>query len=120
MTSVRGRKGKRNGTNRDDRRLAGLLAARHLIRRPGDDILSPGEMQQRRSGRQANASRIGHRVDLDARLGGLQLPRRMVNLEALRLERVVDRVETVALGQEMLQGPGLRLYRRSDGPIGRL
>src|SRR6266849_5623262 len=57
---------------------------------------------------QLNPQRIRHRVALQLRFGNLQRPRRVMNLAANELTAAVGRVQTIALGQEMLERSRLR------------
>ena len=52
--------------------------------------------------------RRGHRVEDDLGLGGLQRPRPVVDVAAQQLQLVIERVEAVALGHELLEAPRLR------------
>ena len=61
-------------------------------------------MEQRRHGRQPDASRFRHRVHADLRFRLLQRPARMVNVEAVGMEGLVHGEQAVPLGQEMLEG----------------
>ena len=73
------------------------------LRGPADDVLAFREMEDRRYVGQGDAGGGGHRVRGDARVGGFEGPGRMVNLQAVGAAAVIDRIEAVALRQEMLQ-----------------
>src|SRR5687768_14066220 len=50
--------------------------------------------------------------------GRLQGPRPMMDVEPLRAKGIVDRVQTIALGQKVLEGAGSGRLHRSDRPVG--
>src|SRR4051812_49534400 len=67
-----------------------------LERRPEDDVLAAGELQQRGAG-ELEPERGGHRVRLDLGVGVLQGPRPGVDLADEHAAAAVDRVEAVEL-----------------------
>src|SRR3954469_7840008 len=87
------------------------------FQRPDDDVLAGGEMQQ--GGVPGELDRW-HRVQVDARFGRLERPGGVVDLGAAELALVLG-IEAVALGEEMLERPGicvedasLRAVRRAE------
>src|SRR5439155_21044258 len=60
-------------------------------------------MQQRRDGRQADAGGLRQRIHLDVGRRRLKRPRRMMNVDAEQAIRGVDRVQTIPLGEEVLE-----------------
>src|SRR5262245_5546389 len=73
------------------------------LRKPGDDVLAFGEVQERGCRWPGDAVRIRHRIHLDAGLGGLQRPWWMVDFKSSYAAGAIDRIQTVPFGHEMLQ-----------------
>src|SRR3954451_2890539 len=82
------------------RRPCGALGR---FQRPDDDVLAGGEMQQ--GGVLGQLDRWA-RVQVDTRSGRLKRPGRVMDLGAVELALVLG-IEAVALGEEMLERPGL-------------
>src|SRR4051794_4918494 len=99
--------------------VAGSSPPANLVadERPDEDVLACGVVEQRRLGGQLDPVRRGHRVAVELRLGGLEGPRRMVDVGAQNAPAIVGQVEAVALGEEVLERAGLSVEARSGRPV---
>src|SRR5204863_10187959 len=91
-----------------DRRARARADARPPNRRerPDHDVLAAREVQERLVAGKRE-SRRRHRVLLDLGESVLERRRRVMDLGAAYAQPLVQRVEAVALGEEMLRRPGL-------------
>jgi len=70
--------------------------------RPGDHVLTPGEMQQWRDRGQNDSRGFRHRIAFEICLRRLQKPRRMMNLAAIDAA-AMRRIQAIPLGQKVFQ-----------------
>src|SRR5215210_1347876 len=87
------------------------------LEHPSDHVLTLREVKKRRDRRKPDSRGIRHRVHGDLRFSRLQRPRWMMNIETQRTMRVVDREQTVALGQKIIESARHRWPRASDRTI---
>jgi len=76
-------------------------------------------VQQRRHRGQPDARGIRHRVHLDDGFSVLQRPGEVVDLQTLQVKGFVNRVQAIALGQEILERAGLCRVHGADRTIAR-
>src|SRR5215213_6843457 len=105
--------GRRKHTGRDRTVARGSDGGRA----PAEDVETTREVEHWRHIGQRKAVRVGDGVDRDLGLGQLQWPRCVVDVSSARDAAPVDRVETVALREPVVEVARLRAVDRSGWPV---
>src|SRR5918995_98943 len=70
---------------------------------PCDDVKPTGEVRYRREFRELDTEWLGHRVDLQLDLRGLQRPWRMVDVAVAQPASAVYRIKAVSIGEPAIE-----------------